>query len=358
MHGEELRLNTFLSNAWASLAHHYQSRRDLTNRAIPALGLALLLGSFLRSAHAYPAEWQSFLAVIVAICGFYHPILGFVAALLVAFWPLWTLSPYLATLFIAVTVFLHLVILKRIQWALLVAAAPVLAWNLVLALVPLLAGMMIGPAGGFWAGALSALWLKVIGGMSNLPTDLLSLHVQPILYSEIAARFHDAGSLETLGLLVAPFARNSNRLLLDILQVLGFGLAGAVVGWIRQMNWAENRPWANLSLALFAGALAAWATVFVLPYWIGAWDAMSYDLYTVLGLFLSPIIALGLYSLRYLLTRARKRPALPATAPLPMTPPGIANPAQTTMSRKGGAQAASRPGDDPAARDVIKLELD
>src|SRR5512134_1496760 len=124
-------MKSFFSNAWASLAHHYQSRRDLANRAIPALGLALLLDALLKSALAYPAERHTFLVVVAALCAFYHPLLGFAAALAVAFWPLWTLSPYLATLFIAVAVFLHLVILKHIRWALLVAAAPMLAWNLV-----------------------------------------------------------------------------------------------------------------------------------------------------------------------------------------------------------------------------------
>jgi hypothetical protein len=354
------KFSCLLTNTWAALAHHYQSRRDLAHRAIPALGLALLLDSLLKSARVYPGEWHTFLVVVVALCGFYHPILGAVAALLVAFWPLWTLSPYLATLFIAITVFLHLVILKRIQWALLVAAAPALAWNLLLALVPLLAGMMLGPAGGFWAGALAAVWLKVLGGMSSLPTDMLALHVQPVLYSQILNRFHEAGSLETLQLLFTPFSADSSRLLLDILQVLGFGLAGAVVGWIRQMNWAENRPWANLTLALFLGAFVAWVSIFLLPIWVGlaTWRILSDDPYTTLGLFLSPVIALGLYSLRYLLTRSRRRPAAAGAAAQPAAAPGRASLAPNPPPRKGSAPAASRPGEDPAARDVIKLELD
>ncbi len=353
-------LSTQVNNAWASLAHHYQARRDLANRAIPAIGLALLLDALLSARPVYPAEWRTFLLLVVACLGFYNTIAGFIAALALAAWPLWTLSPYLATLFIAVTGLLHLLILKRFNWALLVAAAPLLAWNLILALVPLLGGMLLGPIGGFWTGALAAAWLKVAGGMGSLPTDLLTLHQQPILLSQVAERFHNVGSLETLQLLVAPFSRGSRQLLLDILQVLGFGLAGALVGWVRQMNWAENRPWANLTLALCLGALTAWATIFILPIWIGtaAWAILLDDPYTTTGLFLTPIIALGLYCLRYLLTRSRKRPFPAAPPTLPVTTPGAPAPSPTLAPRKGGSPVGAKPGDDNASRDVIKLELD
>lgn len=348
-----MRLTTSLNNAWASLAHQYQARRDLADRAIPAIGLALLLDSLLKARPAYPAEWHTFLVLVVACLGFYNAIAGFLAALALAAWPLWTLSPYLATLAIAAAILLHLVILRRFNWTLLVAAAPALAYNLVFALPPLLGGMLLGPAGGFWAGALAALWLKVAGGMGNLPTDLLSLHLHPILLSQVAERFHDAKSLETLQLLVAPFNGSSNQLLLDVLQVLGCGLAGALVGWVRRMNWAEGRPWANLTLALFGGAFVLWATVFGLPIWIGL-QPLTYffeDPYTTAGIFLCAVIAMGLYSLRYLLTRARNRPGAAVLPPRPVLP-STAAPASAPAGKGSG-----KTGDD-SAKDVIKLELD
>jgi hypothetical protein len=354
-------LNTRVTNAWATLAHHYQARRDLAERAIPAIGLALLLDSLLkaRPAVAYPTEWHTFLIVVVACFGFYNTLAGFIAALVLAAWPLWTLSPYLATLAIAVAVLLHLLILKRFNWALLVAAAPALAYNLIFALPPLLAGMLLGPVGGFWVGALAALWLKVAGGLGNLPTDLLSLHVHPILLSQVAERFGNADSLETLKLMVAPFSTSSNKLLLDVLQVLGCGLAGALVGWLRRMNWADDRPWVNLTISLFAGALVMWATIFLLPVWIGL-QPINYlfeDWYTVIGIFLCAVMALGLYSLRFLLTKVRKRPLTPVLSSLPIPAPGTSSKAPTMDSRKGGSPPSTKSGDD-SGKDVIKLELD
>ena len=354
-------LNTRVTNAWASLAHHYQARRDLAERAIPAIGLALLLDSLLkaRPTSAYPTEWHTLLIVVVACFGFYNTLAGFIAALALAAWPLWTLSPYLATLAIAVAVLLHLLILKRFNWALLVAAAPALAYNLIFALPPLLAGMLLGPVGGFWVGALAALWLKVAGGLGNLPTDLLSLHIHPILLAQVAERFGKANSLETLQLLVAPFSVSSNKLLLDVLQIFGYGLAGALVGWLRRLNWAEDRPWVNLTLSLFAGALLMWATVFVLPIWIGTatLSILFEDWYTVVGIFLCAVMALGLYSLRFLLTRVRQRPFTSVLPSLPIPSPGTSAKAPTTDSRKGGPPPGTKPGDD-SGKDVIKLELD
>lgn len=349
-----MRLNTSINNAWASIARQYQARRDLADRAIPAIGLALLLDTLLQARPTYPAEWRTFLLLLVACFGFYNTLAGFLAALALSAWPLWTLSPYLATLALTAAVLLHLVILKRFNWALLVVAAPALAYNLVFALPPLLAGMLLGPAGGFWVGALAALWLKLAGGMGNLPTDLLSLQIHPILLSQVADRFHDVKSLETLQLLVSPFSGSSTKLLLDVLQVLGCGLAGALVGLVRRMNWAEDRPWANLTLGLFGGALVLWSVIFLLPVWAGL-QPFSYvfsDWYTAAGVFLCAVVALGLYSLRYLLTRARKRPAagvLPVRSPLPGTAPSGPAPA----SSKAGGKPADEPG-----KDVIKLELD
>ena len=221
-----------------------------------------------------------------------------------------------------------------------------------------LAGMMLGPVGGFWVGALSALWLKVAGGMGGLPTDLLTLHIQPILLATITERFHNLNSLETLQRLVAPFTLGPNKLLLDVLQIIACGLAGAIVGWVRQMNWAEHRPWANLALALFLGSLTLWAAVFLLPIWVGAGTVMILfdDWYTTVGIFLCAVIALGLYSLRYLLTRVRKRPITAGASSLPLTAPGTPGKAPTTEPRKGGSPLATKSGDDP--KDVIKLELD
>jgi hypothetical protein len=159
--------------------------------------------------------------------------------------------------------------------------------------------------------------------------------------------------------MVAPFSGSSNKLLLDVLQVLGCGLAGAVVGWLRRMNWAEYRPWANLTVALFSGALVMWATIFLLPILLSL-QSISYlfeDWYTVLGIFLSALMALGLYSLRYLLTRARKRPLATSLPPLPSTTPGATFKGPSLEPRKGGSPANGKPGDE-SGKDVIKLELD
>jgi len=57
-------------------------------------------------------------------------------------------------------------------------------------------------------GLFAALWVKLLGGMGGLPVDLLSLNEYAFNARLLAERFSEANSLETLRLLLAPFAED------------------------------------------------------------------------------------------------------------------------------------------------------
>lgn len=350
---------------WSPIALFYQARRDLVERALTASGLTILVGSLLQGYLAYPPQWFVVLVIAVFAASLYHRTAGYLTAVAAVAWPLWQLSPYLATLFLAIAVLAREPLVTSLEWTILVVGAPLLAPLGVVALVPLAAGALLGAAGGLWVGLLTALWLKLIGGMAGVAPDMLSLHQYPILVSEVAARFQGANSLETLRLLVAPFASDATFLLLDLLQLLLWGLAGYIVGWIRRLPWAEREPWVSLLPALVTGALFLWMSLFLVPVWLElAPVALLWsDPYVITGLGVAVLGAATLYTLRYFLRRPVRQlrwRALPSSQHRwPETSPAAQAPSAAAPSsrRAGAAPRNSKPDEGPAG-DVIMLELD
>ncbi len=350
-------MKLFFRRLWARTVFQYQTRRDVAERGVSAVGLAVLSHVLYQAQPVYPSDWRPFILIALFCAALYNTTLGYFLAVALAMWPLWTLSPHLASLFLAAAVLAQSPILRRLPWTLLVTATPMLAWNLISGLGPLMAGMTLGPGGGFWVGALAALWLKVAGGMAGHSTDLLTLHQQPILISAISVRYTSQTSLDTLRLIVEPFnTGRSSLLLLDVLQVLLWGLAGALVGWLRQRLWAERRPWLNLIVSLLAGALLIWFSIFALPVWLQLeppallWS----DAWLSVGILATALIAGLTYAARYLLNRPARRSKvriLPVKfQPSPDGGPG-SDPASQTVSAN---PSISNDKDD----DVIMLELD
>jgi len=343
-------MKIFVSRLWARIIFSYQTRRDVFERAIPATGLVVLSHLLYQALPAYPSDWRPFLLIAIFCAALYNVTLGYFIAVALAMWPLWTLSPYLASIFLALAVLAQSPILRRLSWSLLIGLTPMLAWNLLSGVGLLLAGITLGPGGGFWVGVLSAIWLKVAGGMGGLPTDLLTLHQQAITIAAVGDRFGGANSLQTLQRLVAPFTDGSTRLLLDILQVLLWGLAGAFVGWLRQRLWVERRPWLNLVIALSGGALLILISIFVAPVWVQLKpiNFLLSDPILALAILGSALIAGSMYTLRHYLNRPIHRAsvrALPTHYSTGEPPtPSPASPKPAPVKNKGD--------------DVIMLELD
>ncbi|MBI3243986.1 MAG: hypothetical protein HYZ49_17020 [Chloroflexi bacterium] len=350
-------MRLFFRRLWARIVFQYQTRRDVVERGVSAVGLAALSQVLYQARPAYPSDWLPFILIALFCAALYNTTLGYFLAVALAMWPLWTLSPYLASLFLAVAVLAQSPILRRLPWTLLITATPMLAWNLISGIGPLMAGMTLGPGGGFWVGALSALWLKVAGGMAGHSTGLLALHQQPIFFNAISARYTGQNSLDTLKLIVEPFnTGRSSLLLLDVLQVLLWGLAGALVGWLRRQLWAERRPWLNLIVSLLAGALLIWFSIFALPIWLqlGPLALLWSDPWLSLGILAAALIAGATYAARYILNRPARRSKM-RILPVKFQPSSVggaeSDPASQTVTAN---PSISNDKDD----DVIMLELD
>jgi hypothetical protein len=356
----------WLNVLWNPLALFYQGQRDLVERALTAAGLTILVGNLLQSGPSYAPEWVVVLIVALFAIGLYHRTAGYVAAVAIAVWPLWQLSPYLATLFLAVAVLGREWLVNNLEWTILIVAAPLLAPYSITALVPLLAGLFLGAAGGFWVGLLLALWLKLVGGMAGIEPDMLSLHQEMILIQDIATRYSGANSLETLRLLVAPFAGNATFLLLDLLQLLLWALGGYLVGWMRRLSWAEREPWVSLIPALLLGGLSLWAAIFLIPIWLelAPVGLLWSDPIVVAGLVISVASAAGLYFLRYSLRRPVRRvrwhtsPTTQHQWPEPSQAAHSPSAKPTAPRRTGTTPRPAASGDDGPVGDVIMLELD
>lgn len=292
----------------------YQEQREPIDNALQAAGITVLAGIVLHASitAVYPSEWVTILLITTFVLGAREPAWGYLAATAVVLWPLWSLSPYLMALFLAVAVLARGIILDNLPWALLIIGAPLLAQGYVAALVPLAAGILAGPTVGLWTGALSALWLKLFGGMVNLSPDLLTLNEHAVDGTALASRFADANSLETLRLLVAPFASDSSVLLLHLLQIGTWAGAGYLAGRLRSSMLAERSPWGAVGAAAVAGAAVTWAGFYALPLWLDLTDVtvLTSTPWTHAGIALSATLSAALYACRHILrtpTTGRKR---------------------------------------------------
>lgn len=331
----------------ANLQTIYQSQRDTIDNALQAAGITVLVGIVLHAAvtAVYPSEWVTILLILTFVLGMREPIWGYIAAVAVVLWPLWSLSPYLMAIFLAIAVLARGMIMDNLPWALLIIAAPLLAQGYLAAFVPLAAGILAGPTVGLWTGALSALWLKLFGGMVNLSPDLLTLNEHAVDGMALASRFGDANSLETLRLLVAPFASDSTVLLLHVLQIGAWAGAGYLAGRIRSSMLAERSPWAAVGAAAVTGGAIAWAGFYALPLWLNLADMtiIATTPWTHAGVVFAGLLSAGLYAVRHILrtpSTGRKRVKIRR--------------GWSAVMSSDDDTAASQPQDD----DLIMIELD
>jgi hypothetical protein len=105
--------------------------------------------------------------------------------------------------------------------------------------------------------------------------NLARLSGQPLASARIIQRYSGFNSLQTLVELVNPFADTSSTLLLHVLQVLAWALAGYLAGWVTRRTWSERwRGWAPL-LGLVPSGAVLWGSVTLLPRLLGSAQAES-----------------------------------------------------------------------------------
>jgi hypothetical protein len=243
----------------------YQRFQPFWDRVTPAAGPALLLWASAEATGAFPSEWRLFLAAILFLLGMASPEAAYVAFTFLISYPLYRISIYMAALLLAVLILTSPWAMRNLGAAVLILITPaLLPWRLETA-VPLVAGLWWGELTGALAGGLAALWLKLLAGMAGQPLDLTRLSGWTPAGTNIVARFNPLNSLNTLLELVNPFADTSQALLLHLLQILAWALAGYLAGLLVRRTWSDHwRGWAPLLSAIPAGGVL-WASYGLLP---------------------------------------------------------------------------------------------
>jgi hypothetical protein len=246
----------------------YRRYQGLLEGTVTAVGLATLITLILWNIAAYPANWVLVIGIVIAALGVRWPLVAFAVAAAALVYPIYTVNLYLAVIFVAVAVLGHRVFVHYMGATLLILATPFLARYHLHWLVPILGGLWWGGVKGAWIGGLAAVWGKLIGGMAGLNTDWLLLAGQTPGAEAVILHFQGANSLETLLLLVEPLAAPSSIILYNLLQVIGWAVAGGFVGSLASQKWVKYRtPW-SIMVITTGGGLIMMVTHLALPYWL------------------------------------------------------------------------------------------
>ena len=256
----------------SALVHipHGLIRRHLprVERGLTAAGLAGLVYLLVSSLPAYPPFWDGVIVAVVFLTTFTSPFVGFSLAALAAFYPISTLSIYLAVIFIAIAILAMRPISQNLGATVLVMSAPLLGGYSLGWVIPLLGGLWWGAAGGSWVGALAALWGMVAAGMAGLNPDWLMSFGHFPSSTAIVERFANTNSLDTLGLLVFPLASDTTVLLYHLLQIALWGVVGTFVGSLNDRPTVQNRrPWGG-ALITIAGGFTLLGIHLILAFWL------------------------------------------------------------------------------------------
>ena len=258
----------------------YRRYQAFVESSLTAIGLAVLVCLTLYNLPVYPANWVLVIGVIIAVLGIRWPLAAYGIAVLALIYPIYTINLYLMVLFVAISALGYRLFVHYLGATLLVLATPVLAKYHLHWLVPILGGLWWGGVSGAWIGGLAALWGKVLGGMAGMNTDWLLLAGQMPTAGIMITRFHEANSLNTLLLLIEPFATTSAIILYNLLQVVGWAVAGGFIGSLAWRKWVKYRtPWSILVLTA-GGGIIMMVTHLGLPYWLR--EAVTADTVRVL----------------------------------------------------------------------------
>jgi hypothetical protein len=294
----------------------YQRFQPLWDRAVPAGGLALLLWASAQATGAFAPEWRVFLTLALFVLGLFSSQAAYVAFTFLISYPLYSISIYLAALVLAALILSSPWAANNLGATVLVLITPLLLSWRVEATIPLLLGLWWGELAGVVGGALAALWLKLLAGMSGQPLDLALLNGQAPASAEIIERFSGFNSLQTLVELVNPFADTSQALLLHLLQILAWALAGYVAGALARRVWSDRwRGWSPL-LSAVAAAGALWLGYGLLPGLVhrraldfSAWPDDVWPWLLASALLAATLRQFYVYLRRPLVARPSRRPA-------------------------------------------------
>jgi hypothetical protein len=255
-------------SAFVRTSHRvYKRYQSLFEAAITSLCLALLVGLALFNLPVYPPNWAPVAAAVIALVGFRWPLAAYLLTIGVLLYPIYTLSLYLAILFLAVAIVVHRPAGHYLGATILVVSTPLLAKFHLHWIVPVLAGLWWGSINGFWIGGTAALWGKLLNGMAGLDNDWLLIAGQSPTVAGLMQRFNGLGSLETLTRLVEPFAPDTTLLLYHLLQIAVWALVAGLVGFLANQKWLYHHyPWSTVivsglgivTLGLGLLFLAAW----------------------------------------------------------------------------------------------------
>ncbi len=346
-------------------ARLYQRYRTFFDRLIPALGLVLMFVLVERITGVFPLEWRVFIAGGVLVGSLVAPIAGYVVFVLALAYPLYSISIYVAALALAALALLAFAAARNLAAVVLMVCVPLLVPYRATVAVPLLAGLWWAEWGGVLVGLGSALWLKLFVGACGAAPDLIRLGDQPLAVGGFITRFHTANSLQTLLWLADPLAPTSQALLLHILEILGWGLAGYVTGLVGRRMEGMPRPSVGLLASVSAGLLGLWGGSVLLPLILDLRTAEVRFTFLLSGFLIEcvwgGIIAVGVYGLSRYFTRPTVRPIPSRSEPSLSPPPSSsgAEGAERASSLKSMSQSWSQPRtreDDPT--DIIMIDLD
>ncbi len=292
----------------------YQRYRSFFDRLVPSLGMALLFVLVNQATGVFPRDWLWFIAGGIVLAGLIAPVAGYVLFVLALAYPLYSISIYVAALALSILILLAFFVTRYFSALVLILAIPLLVTFRITWAVPLFAGLWWAESGGVLVGMMGAFWLKIFAGMCGATPDFIQLSGQTLATSQLIDRFHTANSLQTLLWMTEPLAPDSQTLLLHIVEILGWGLAGYGVGLMRRRMEGMSRRNLGLLAAIAVGFLGMGMGSLGLPMILGLRHASDLPISLLLDFLLecgkSGVIVLGLYGVsRYL--------ARPAVLPTP-----------------------------------------
>ncbi len=325
----------------------YRRYQAFVESTITAVGLAAIVMLALSHLPVYPFNWVLVIGTTIAIVGIRWPLLAFVLAVGVMVYPIYAINLYLAVLFLAISALGHRLFVHYMGATVLVLAAPLLAEYHLHWLVPILGGWWWGGPRGAWIGGLAAFWGKMLAGMGGQELDWLVIAGQGFQVQPIFSRFAEANSLNTLLLLVEPFADTSSVILYHLLQIGGWAAAGGIVGSLAGRKWIKYRtPWSIL-LVTTGGGLVMLVTHLGLPYWLQeavsgqAILALQDPTELLFSLLIVIIVGTTIHSLR----ESLDLPALPARAIRP-TRQANQRPDARSLFRRAAGRRQPHPQDE------------
>jgi hypothetical protein len=304
---------------------HAFFRRHLSTveRVLVAFGFACAVYSLTAVFPVYPSPWEVVLAVTIFFVMLWSPSVAYFLAVAAALYPLYSVSLYLAVLFLVIALVGQRAFINNLGALLMVLFTPWLAQYHLVWIVPLLGGLWWGKAGGAWIGALAALWSQLLFGMAGATPDLLaSLGAIPSVPA-LAERFHPAGSLDTLLYMVTPFAPNPTLLLYYLLQVILWAMTAALTGGFAERLWVTHARPLRIVVVIFGGAVLLCAGHLSLAAWLEQYAGDRLYLLApqiVLDVLVVTLLAAGLEGVRDFVERP-----FPAGASRPVQTPLFSN---------------------------------